>query len=70
MRLTIEFNLEDNPFPFFVDKAEVCDIVRVVFNPKGQYFSIYKKGGAMITVNVEKLESLEIDCEFLKGEKL
>ena len=69
MRLTIEFNLKDVAFPIYVDKAEICDVVRVVFNPKGEYFNVYKKGGLMTTLYIEKLECLTIDCELLKGEK-
>lgn len=70
MRLTIEFDQKDTPFPFYVDKAEIREIFKVEFHPKGHYFDIYKKGGAMVTINMEMLESLTIDCEFLKGEKL
>ena len=69
MRITIEFKQKENPVPFIIDKAEICDIIRIVFNPKGEYFNVYKKGGLATTIPVEKLECLTIDCELLKGEK-
>lgn len=68
MKVSIKFKQKDNPVPFIIDKAEICDIVRIVFNPKGEYFNVYKKGGLMTTIYIDKLEGMDIDCELLKGE--
>ena len=69
MKVSIEFKQVEDPFPLYFNKAEITDVVEVAFSFRGEYVNVYKKGGAMMTIYMDKLERFSIQSELLKGEK-